>query len=108
MQARILSRHWNSHLTTHANSPKQLLDAQKRINIDYHVPEALGDDILRIGRVMGLECYAVDALTPPGDKHVILDINPLYSFRESDDGRDPEHYRGHFERVARYLHSLAG
>ncbi len=106
MQARVLSTHWISNVTRYATAPKDMLDLQRTLNEDYEVPARLKEDVLRIGPLMGLECYAVDALTPADRAPVIVDINPLYFFMESEDGRDPEHYRGHFHRLAEYLHGL--
>jgi glutathione synthase/RimK-type ligase-like ATP-grasp enzyme len=106
MRARVLSTHWISNVTRHATAPKEMLDLQQTLNEHYEVPARLREDTLRIGRLMGLECYAVDALTPPNRDPVIVDVNPLYFFMESDDDRDPPHYRGHFQRVAEYLHRL--
>lgn len=106
MQARLLSRHWISNLSTHATAPKGMLEMQRSLNDGYSAPARLKADALKVGQIMGFECYAIDALTPADQTPVIVDINPLYFFMESEDDRDPAHYRGHFERLAAYLHSL--
>lgn len=83
-----------------------MLALQRTLNDGYEIPTPLREDALRIATVMGLELYVIDALTPANREPVIVDINPLYFFAESEDGRDPDHYSGHFQRVAEYLHGL--
>lgn len=81
---------------------------QFKANSEYRLPSALEKDAVKVGKVLGLGVYAVDAMEENG-KHYIVDVNPTYAFSTRSD-LYPEPMRSHRllhpRRVAEYLTSL--
>lgn len=81
---------------------------QLKANSEYRLPRALEKDAVKVGEILDLGVYAVDAVEENG-KHYILDVNPTYAFSVRDD-LYPEPMRSHRllhpRRVVEYLSSL--
>lgn len=77
-------------------------------NQTYKPPQALLNDCVKAGKILGLEIYSVDVMHHEGD-HYILDVNPTYYYRSNErifPFEMREARKGHFERVAKYLTEL--
>lgn len=73
---------------------------------------ALDSTVVRAGRMLGCEIYAVDVVVNPASKRaVIVDFNPTYVYaslaREFFPQAQAAWRWGHFDRVTRWLCSLA-
>jgi len=77
---------------------------------DFGITEAIKSDSVKVGKILGLEIYAVDILRDETGKHYVIDVNPTYNFSPKWDFL-PEKLRiqfsSHPERVARHLYALA-